>query len=238
LLFTMENVHGYYGSSHILQGVSLELDRGEMVALLGRNGVGKSTTLKTIVGLVKPSGGAIRFKGERIDGKSTHAIVKSGIGYVPEERAVFNSLTVHQNLLMGMKHGRGVKRPADGGWSLERIYGTFQSLKARESNKGSQLSGGEQQMLTMARTLMGNPELLLVDEPTEGLAPLIRKTVADTLRQINASGVSVLVVEQNLKFVLPICSRAYIMTKGEIVYSGSSQDLIEEREIQEKYLEV
>jgi len=234
----MENVHGYYGSSHILQGVSLKLDQDEMVALLGRNGVGKSTTLKTIVGLVKPSGGAIRFKGDRIDGKSTHSIVKSGIGYVPEERAIFNSLTVHQNLLMGVKHGRSIRRPADGGWTLERIYATFQSLKARDSNKGAQLSGGEQQMLTMARTLMGNPELLLVDEPTEGLAPLIRKTVADTLRQINSRGVSVLVVEQNLKFVLPICSRAYIMTKGEIVYSGSSQDVLENREIQEKYLEV
>ncbi len=238
MFFNMDNVHGYYGKSHILHGVNLEIEEGEMVALLGRNGVGKSTTLKTIVGLVKPAEGTIRFRDSGIAGKNTHIIVKSGIGYVPEERAIFNSLTVRQNLLMGIKHGRSVKRPADGGWTLERVYETFPSLKTRENNKGSQLSGGEQQMLTMARTLMGNPELILVDEPTEGLAPLIRKTVAETLRQINESGVSVLVVEQNLKFVLPICHRAYIMAKGEVVYSGTSREVLENREIQKQYLEV
>ncbi len=234
----MANIHGYYGKSHILHGVNIEINEGEMVALLGRNGVGKSTTLKSVVGLVKPSEGSITFKGTELAGQPTHTIVKHGIGYVPEERAIFNSLTVRQNLLMGIKHGRGVKTSADGGWTLDRVYETFPSLKAREGNKGSQLSGGEQQMLTMARTLMGNPELILVDEPTEGLAPLIRRTVADTLRQINESGVSVLVVEQNLKFVLPICHRAYIMTKGEVVYSGSSQEVLENKDIQKKYLEV
>lgn len=238
MFFSMANIHGYYGKSHILHGVNIEINEGEMVALLGRNGVGKSTTLKSVVGLVKPSEGSITFKRTELAGQPTHTIIKYGIGYVPEERAIFNSLTVRQNLLMGIKHGRGVKTSADGGWTLDRVYETFPSLKAREGNKGSQLSGGEQQMLTMARTLMGNPELILVDEPTEGLAPLIRRTVADTLRQINESGVSVLVVEQNLKFVLPICHRAYIMTKGEVVYSGSSQEVLENKDIQKKYLEV
>ena len=238
MFFTIEDVHSYYGKSHILHGVNIEINEGEMVALLGRNGVGKSTTIKTIVGLVPPAQGSITFRGNEITGKNTHTIVKSGIGYVPEERAIFNSLTVRQNLLMGIKHGRGITKPADGGWTLDRVYETFPSLKTRENNKGAQLSGGEQQMLTMARTLMGNPELILVDEPTEGLAPLIRKTVAETLKQINESGVSVLVVEQNLRFVLPICHRAYIMAKGEIVYSGESQEVLENREIQQQYLEV
>jgi branched-chain amino acid transport system ATP-binding protein len=238
MFFAMKDVHGYYGKSHILHGVNIDIGRGEMVALLGRNGVGKSTTLKTIVGLVKPAQGSITFNGEDIAGHPTHRIARWGIGYVPEDRAIFNSLTVRQNLLMGVKHGRVHRVPENEGWTMERIYDVFPALKTRENNKGSQLSGGEQQMLTMARTLMGNPTLLLIDEPTEGLAPLIRRNVAEILHRINETGVSVLVVEQNLRFVLPLCSRAYIMTKGEIVYSGTSHELLDDKETQKRYLEV
>jgi len=237
LFFIVKELHSYYGKSHILQGVNLELAKGEMVALLGRNGVGKSTTMKSILGLIPSVQGSVKLEEIELAGKDTHKIAKMGVGYVPEERAIFNNLTVHENLVMGIKHGRNIQEPSDG-WTVERVYATFPSLEERKSNKGSQLSGGEQQMLAISRALMGNPELILVDEPTEGLSPLMKETVAEILRGIHESGVSVLVVEQNLRFILPLCSRAYIMSKGEIVFSGTSQEVLDSREIQEAYLEI
>jgi branched-chain amino acid transport system ATP-binding protein len=235
MLLELKELHTYYEESHILQGVSLNVDYGEIVCLLGRNGVGKSTTLKSIIGLVKSRSGQILFKGEDITGLPPYAISKLGVGFVPEERRIFPTLTVRENLLMGIKPGQ--KDKGDG-WNIEKVYVYFPGLQTRDKQKGGHLSGGEQQMLTIARTLMGNPEVLLIDEPTEGLAPLIVETVKQVIQDIHRQGIPILLVEQNMRVALRLAGRIYVISKGKIVFQGTDQELKEAHEIREKYLEV
>lgn len=235
-MLELSTVHSYYGKSHILHGVGLELNEGELVCLLGRNGVGKSTTLKSIMGLVRPKEGSIRFRGEELVGKEPYQIARLGVGYVPEDRRIFKSLTVQENLSIGAKAAGTTA--AKGSWTIEQIYEQFPQLKGRQANKGAHLSGGEQQMLTVARTLMGNPEVILVDEPTEGLAPLIVKEVLGMLDTVRKSGVTILMVEQNFKAAVKVADRFYIMGKGQIVFSGNAAELMAAEDIRRTYLEV
>ncbi len=234
MLLEIKETHTYYGKSHILHGVSMEVEKGEIVALVGRNGVGKSTTLKSIVGLAPSTKGSIRFKGQEMTGWKPHKICRLGVGYVPEERRIFPKLTVRQNLMSGMKPRQKVSNP----WTIDRVYGFFPSLEQRDNQKAGNLSGGEQQMLTIGRTLMGNPEVILVDEPTEGLAPLLVDMVVKILRDINMKGVSILLVEHAMDVALGLASRAYVMSKGMIVFQGTSEELSADREVRERYLEV
>jgi len=236
-MLEVRDIHSYYGKSHILHGVSLDLKEGEMVCLLGRNGVGKSTTLKSIMGVVKPQQGSIRFHDQELVGLAPYEIARLGIGYVPEDRRIFRSLTVHENLLMGIKGGKKGSA-GEGGWTIDRVYELFPRLQERCNNKGSHLSGGEQQMLTVVRTLMGNPRVILVDEPTEGLAPLIVKDVLDMLATVRKSGVTVLMVEQNFKAAIKVADRFYIMSKGQIVFSGNQAELLAAEDVRKNYLEV
>ena len=236
-MLAVKDIHSYYGKSHILHGVSLELKEGELVCLLGRNGVGKSTTLKSIMGMVRPSQGSIRFDGQELVGRQPYQIARIGVGYVPEDRRIFRSLTVHENLLMGIQSSKNSGSPA-GIWTIEKIYEIFPSLRERSGNKGSHLSGGEQQMLTVARTLMGNPKLILVDEPTEGLAPLIVKGVLEMLSAVRRAGVTVLMVEQNFKAAIKVADRFYIMAKGQIVFEGNTAALLAAEDVRKSYLEV
>jgi branched-chain amino acid transport system ATP-binding protein len=234
VLLKAGEVHTFYGKSHILQGVSLEVERGEVVALLGRNGVGKSTTLKSILGLVSAQKGSIQFKGEELVGLRPYKVCRLGIGYVPEERRIFPDLTVRQNLMMGIKPNHRVDQP----WTIEKIYSYFPQLEKRDRQKGKHLSGGEQQMLTIGRTLMGNPELLLVDEATEGLAPALVDLVIQILRRINEEGCSILIVEHAVDVALSLAARVYIMSKGEIVFRGTGEEILADSGIRRKYLEV
>jgi branched-chain amino acid transport system ATP-binding protein len=239
VLLAVEALHAHYGKSHILHGVSLQIDAGEIVCLLGRNGVGKSTTLKSIMGLVRPTRGRVLFKGSSIEGLPPYRVARLGLGYVPEERRIFPTITVRENLLMGIKGKRGAKSGAPhDGWSLERVYEFFPRLKERQRQRAGTLSGGEQQMLTMGRTLMGNPDLLLVDEPTEGLAPMIVEQVERILRAIHASGTPVLLVEQSMETALALAERVYVMSKGQIVFQGSVRELQESDTVRKQYLEV
>ncbi|GAF90375.1 unnamed protein product [marine sediment metagenome] len=235
MLLEVKDLNTYYGESHVLQGISLVLDQGEIVTLLGRNGMGKSTTLKSLMGLVKPRSGEVIFRGKDIAGYPPYKVARAGIGYVPEERRIFASLSVLENLSMGVKAEKAGK---DNGWSLDRIFEHFPLLKKRSTSKGSHLSGGEQQMLAIGRTLMGNPELLMVDEPTEGLSPLLVKEVRDMVADINKMGVSILLVEHNLKVAMSLAHRIYLMGKAHIGFTGNVQDLEAQPEIREKYLEV
>jgi branched-chain amino acid transport system ATP-binding protein len=236
-MLLVKDIHTHYGMSHILHGVSLELREGEMVCLLGRNGVGKSTTMKSIMGLLHPTAGSIRFAGREIGGRPPFEIARLGVGYVPEDRRIFKSLTVHENLLMGIqKRRRGESR--GGSWTVEKVYDIFPRLGERRANKGGHLSGGEQQMLTVARTLMGNPRLVLVDEPTEGLAPLIVKEVLEMLATVRKSGVTVLMVEQNFKAAIKVADRFYIMSKGQVVFEGNVDALLAAEDVRKNYLEV
>jgi branched-chain amino acid transport system ATP-binding protein len=236
-MLEVKDIHSYYGKSHILHGVSLELKEGELVCLLGRNGVGKSTTLKSIMGMVRPSQGSIRFDGQELVGRQPYEIARIGVGYVPEDRRIFRSLTVHENLLMGIQRSKNSGSPARV-WTIEKIYEIFPSLRERSGNTGSHLSGGEQQMLTVARTLMGNPKLILVDEPTEGLAPLIVKGVLEMLSAVRKAGVTVLMVEQNFKAAIKVADRFYIMAKGQIVFEGNTAALLAAEDVRKSYLEV
>lgn len=236
-MLEVRNIHSYYGKSHILLGVSLDLKEGEIVCLLGRNGVGKSTTLKSIIGVIQPKQGSIRFHDQELIGKEPFKIARLGVGYVPEDRRIFRSLTVHENLLMGIKTG-GKGSAGEGGWTIERVYHLFPKLEERKNNKGAYLSGGEQQMLTVVRTLMGNPRVILVDEPTEGLAPLIVKDVLDMLATVRKSGVTILMVEQNFKAATKVADRFYIMSKGQIVFTGNTTELLAAEEVRKNYLEV
>jgi branched-chain amino acid transport system ATP-binding protein len=236
-MIEVKDIHSHYGKSHILHGVSLELKQGELVCLLGRNGVGKSTTLKSIMGIVRPTQGSIRFDGKELVGRQPFQIARRGVGYVPEDRRIFKSLTVQENLLMG------VQKAKDGGlcealWTIDKIYQIFPNLRERRNNKGSHLSGGEQQMLTVARTLMGNPKLILVDEPTEGLAPLIVKDVLEMLAAVRNSGVTVLMVEQNFKAAIKVADRFYVMAKGQMVFDGDKAALLAAEDVRKNYLEV
>jgi branched-chain amino acid transport system ATP-binding protein len=233
----VRDIHSYYGKSHILHGVSLDLKEGELVCLLGRNGVGKSTTLKSIMGILRPKQGSIRFNNRELVGKAPYEIAHMGVGYVPEDRRIFRSLTVHENLLMGIKGGKKSAR-TEGGWTIERVYQLFPKLAERRTNKGGHLSGGEQQMLTVVRTLKGNPQVILVDEPTEGLAPLIVKDVLDMLSTVRKSGVTILMVEQNFKASIKLADRFYIMSKGQMVFEGDTAALLAAEDIRKNYLEV
>jgi len=238
VLLAVEELHAHYGKSHILHGVSLQIDAGEIVCLLGRNGVGKSTTLKSIMGLVRPSRGRVLFRSSSIEGLPPYRIARLGLGYVPEERRIFPTITVRENLLMGMKGSRARNGGRQDGWTLERVYEFFPRLRERERQRAGTLSGGEQQMLTMGRTLMGNPDLLLVDEPTEGLAPMIVEQVERILRAIHTGGTPVLLVEQSMETALALAERVYVMSKGQIVFQGSVQELQASDTVRKQYLEV
>ena len=238
MLFEVKDLNTYYGASRVLQGIALTLDQGEIVALLGRNGMGKSTALKSIMGLVKPRSGEVIFKGKDIAGYSPYKVARAGIGYVPEERRIFPNLSVLDNLKMGSKHGKAAETGSQNKWTFERIYEHFPYMKERSNQKGVLLSGGEQQMLAIGRTLMGNPELLMVDEPTEGLSPLLVNEVRDMIAEINKVGVSILLVEHNLKVAMSLADRIYLMGKAHIGFSGTVEELEAQPEIKAKYLEV
>ena len=230
-MLEVENIHTYYGLSHILFGVSLEVSVGEIVCLLGRNGAGKSTTMRSIMGLTPPRQGTIRFKGETITGQKPYQVARRGLGYVPDDRRVFADLTVGENLeIAERKTGAAVK------WDKESVYELFPPLRNIDSRKASFLSGGEQQMLTIGRALMTNPEFLLLDEPTEGLAPLVVEMLEAQISTLRGKGVTVLLAEQNLKVALRLSNRAYVIDDGVIRYHGSIGDLRENEEVREKYL--
>lgn len=237
MLLEVEKLNTYYGESRVLQDMLVNVDQGEIVALLGRNGMGKSTTLKSIMGLVTPRSGSVIFKGRDIMGYPPYRVAKAGIGYVPEERWIFSNLSVMENLAIGIKGGE-IHKKSPNVWTVEKIFEHFPSLRSRQKSKGANLSGGEQQMLAIGRSLMGNPDLLLVDEPTEGLAPLIKKEVRNMLWQISGTGVSILLVEQNLKIALSLAKRVFVMKKGCVAFAGTAQDLASRDDIRKKYLEV
>jgi len=230
-MLTVDNLQAYYGKSHVLHGVDLSVGAGEIVSLLGRNGVGRSTTAKAIMGLVDCTG-RIVFKGREITGLPTYRIAHAGLGYVPESRDIFPTLTVGENLVLGLK-GR---RP--GRWSYEDMYRLFPRLRERERTLAGVLSGGEQQMLTLARTMMGDPDLVIIDEPTEGLAPKLVALVAEFLKALQGRGISVLLIEQKLTIALDISQRLYVMGHGHMVFAGTPEQLRGNRLIRQEWLEV
>lgn len=231
-MLSLHNVHGFYGKSHVLHGVQFDVRPGEIVALLGRNGSGRSTTVKAIMGLVDCTG-SVRWKDSEILGRQAFEIAHAGIGYVPENRDIFPTLTVHQNLLLGQKSGAKSSR-----WSFDDMYGMFPRLKERQHTEAGVLSGGEQQMLTLCRTLMGDPELIMIDEPTEGLAPKIVELVAGYLRELKRRGISVLLVEQKLTIALEVADRCLVMGHGQIVFEGTPTELRANSYIRKEWLEV
>jgi branched-chain amino acid transport system ATP-binding protein len=218
-MLELENVHAYYGESHILHGVSLCVQPGEVVCLLGRNGAGKTTTILTVMGYLQPRPGHIRYRERGITGLSPYAVARLGFGFVPQERGIFPSLTVRENLTVFARVG------VNGYWTLKRVFDLFPVLQARERNLGFQLSGGEQQMLSIARALMLNPALLLLDEPSEGLAPMIVAQIVEVLARLKREGLAILLVEQNLQTALAVGDRHHVMNKGEICFSGSATEL-------------
>jgi branched-chain amino acid transport system ATP-binding protein len=228
----VNDLHAFYGKSHILRGVSFEVRPSEIVGLLGRNGVGRSTTIKAIMGDVPPRG-SIRFRGEQVAGLPPHRIARKGLGYVPENRDIFPGLTVRENLVLCMKSPR-----AAGRWSLDDMFTLFPLLRERADTPGGVLSGGEQQMLTICRTLMGDPALIMIDEPTEGLAPKAVTAVARLLEEISRRGVSILLVEQKLTIALSISQRLYVMGHGRIVFDGTPDDLTANPDVRREWLEV
>jgi len=231
-MLEVDDLHAYYAKSHILQGVNFRVGAGEIVSLLGRNGAGRSTAVKTIIGQVRPVG-AIRFRGERIDGLQPHEIARKGLGYVPEGREIFPTLTVRENLLLGMKSAR---RP--GRWRVDDLLALFPLLRDRIDAPGGVLSGGEQQMLTICRTLMGDPELIMVDEPTEGLSPQMVALVRGLLEAIAARGTAILLIEQKLTIALAISTRLYVMGQGRIVFEGTAAELRANPAVRSEWLEV
>ncbi|TNF59270.1 MAG: ABC transporter ATP-binding protein [Burkholderiales bacterium] len=231
-MLSVRNLHAFYGKSHVLHGVSFGVGKGEIVALLGRNGSGRSTTAKAIMGLVDATG-EVGWQGKEILGKKPFEVAHLGLGYVPENRDIFPKLTVHQNLLLGLKgSGKGSR------WSFDDMYGMFPRLKERQHTEAGVLSGGEQQMLTLCRTLMGDPDLIIIDEPTEGLAPKIVELVAQYLQQLKARGVSVLLIEQKLTIALSISDRVLVMGHGSIVFEGTPQSLRADPYTRKEWLEV
>lgn len=231
-MLNIENLHAYYGKSHVLHGVSFDVAPGEIVALLGRNGSGRSTTAKAIMGLVDCQG-RIDWKGQAIQGKKAFEIAHQGLGYVPENREIFPKLTVHQNLQLGQK-----RSGKNGRWSFEDMFNMFPRLKEREHTEAGVLSGGEQQMLTLCRTLMGDPDLIIIDEPTEGLAPKIVALVGEFLQSLKTRGVSVLLIEQKLTIAMNISDRALVMGHGSIVFEGTPDELRANQYIRKEWLEV
>ena len=231
-MLQVENLHAYYGKSHVLHGVSFGVGPGEIVALLGRNGSGRSTTAKAIMGLVECEG-RIDWKSQSIQGKKAYEIAHLGVGYVPENRDIFPNLTVQQNLQLGQK-----QRGKNGRWSFDDMFAMFPRLKEREHTEAGVLSGGEQQMLTLCRTLMGDPDLIIIDEPTEGLAPKIVELVGQFLHSLKAKGVSVLLIEQKLTIAMSISDRALVMGHGAIVFQGTPDDLRANTYIRKEWLEV
>lgn len=232
-ILELVDVHTYYGESHILNGISLKIDKGSVVALLGRNGMGKTTTVYSIVGFVPLRQGMIYFNGKEITHLMPHQICQSGIALAPQGKRVFPSLSVRENLIIGARN-----TTKSGGWSLERVYSTFPLLERRANSKANLLSGGEQEMLCIARALLTNPELLLMDEPSEGLAPLIIKEIGHIISQLKDEGASILLVEQNLPMALRVSNCVYILCNGEIVYQSNPQELSNNRDIQAEYLAV
>jgi len=232
MMLEVQDLHAYYGQSHILHGVSLAVDDGEIVSLLGRNGVGRSTTCKAIMGLVPPQG-VVRYRGRDIAGLRSDLVARSGIGYVPEDRQVFPTLTVRQNLELGLK-----RKGRFGRWTFDDVFRLFPNLAQRQHNMAGVLSGGEQQMLTMCRTLMGDPDLILIDEPTEGLAPLLVEQVGTLLAEIASRGVAILLVEQKLTIALRISRRLYVMGHGRIVFEGTPDELGANSGVRREWLEV
>ena len=233
-MLEVTDLNAYYGKSHILRGVNLKIENGEIVSLLGRNGVGRSTTCKAIMGEVEPLG-SVKFNGTELAGKKAFEIAKAGLGYVPENRDIFPGLTTRQNLELGTKSGQDMAKSR---WSIEDMFNLFENLKNRADVEASFLSGGEQQMLTMCRTLMGDPEVIMIDEPTEGLSPQMTTRVADLLNEISGRGVSILLVEQKLSIAMKISHRVYVMGHGQIVFEGTPAELEKRDDIRKEWLEV
>jgi branched-chain amino acid transport system ATP-binding protein len=233
-VLSVKGLHAYYGRAHILADVALEVATGEVVVLLGRNGAGKSTTLKSIIGLVRPASGEIAFEGCRVERLEPYAIAQAGLGYVPEDRRIFTELTVMENLEVG----RQPARPNAPTWTPERLFALFPNLAEMQDRPGGRMSGGEQQMLTIARTLMGNPACILLDEPSEGLAPVIVDQMAAAIRALKQEGLSVLLSEQNLRFATAVSDRAYIIEKGRIRFSGTMAALAANGDVRAQYLAV
>jgi branched-chain amino acid transport system ATP-binding protein len=231
-MLKIENLQAYYGKSHVLHGVELNVESGEIVSLLGRNGSGRSTTAKAIMGLVDCNG-SVRWKGQEIVGKKTFEIAQLGLGYVPESRDIFPTLTVEQNLLLGQKSARKTGR-----WTFDDMFALFPRLKERRHTSAGVLSGGEQQMLTLCRALMGDPDLIIIDEPTEGLAPKIVELVAQYLKELKNRGISVLLIEQKLTIAMEISDRCLVMGHGSIVFSGTPNDLRQDKLVRREWLEV
>ena len=229
-MLRVENIHTYYGLSHILFGVSLEVNQGEIVCLLGRNGAGKSTTMKSIMGLTPPKKGFIKFKDITCSGQKPYLMARMGIGFVPDDRRVFADLTVGENLEISARNFQ------DGGWDKERVYAFFPALGEIDTRRAGFLSGGEQQMLTIARALMTNPDFILLDEPTEGLAPLIVNMLEEQIFRLKESGLTVLLAEQNLEVALRLSDRGYVIDNGLIKYHGTGEDLRDNEEVRNKYL--
>ena len=232
MILEAEQIHTYYGTSHILFGISFEVREGESICLLGRNGAGKTTTLRSIIGLTPPRAGKIRFRGKDIVGKPPYRIAQLGIGFVPDDRRIFPDLTVRQNILVARREREGSN------WNLDSVYHLFPKLQQLDTHMGTQLSGGEQQMLTIARTLMTNPELLLLDEPGEGLAPLVIKTMEVQLGEIKKMGLNMLICEHNVGLALALSDRGYVMDKGAIHDQGTIEELRGNEEVRKKYLMV
>lgn len=232
MILEVKNIHTYYGTSHILFGISLDVEKGEAVCLLGRNGAGKTTTLRSIIGLTPPRSGSIKFNSQEIIGKPPYRIAPMGIGFVPDDRRIFPDLTVRQNILVARREREGAI------WNLDRIYSLFPKLKELNTHMGTQLSGGEQQMLTIARTLMTNPQLLLLDEPGEGLAPLVIKAMEEQLGEIKKLGITMLICEHNVGLATALSDQAYVMDKGMIRYQGTIEELRKNEEVRKKYLMV
>jgi branched-chain amino acid transport system ATP-binding protein len=233
MMLEVRSINTFYETSHILFDVSLSVNHGEIVCLLGRNGAGKTTTMRSIMGLTTPKNGSVRFNGEELRGRPPDYIARQGMGYVPDNRLIFPDLTVLENLELGIK---APKNPKGEPWTLERIYELFPILSDRQRQLGGTLSGGEQQMLTVARTLMGNPELLLLDEPVEGLAPLVVKDLGEQILKIKEMGQTILFSEQNVNFATLTADQAYVIDKGRIQYHGSIEELSTDQEIKKKYL--
>jgi branched-chain amino acid transport system ATP-binding protein len=230
----VEGLHSYYGRAHILQGVNLTLEAGEVFVLLGRNGAGKSTTMKSLIGLVRPASGRVQFHARDVTGWEPYRIARLGLGYVPEERRIFTDLTVRENLEVGRRPARDGKPP----WTEERLFALFPNLAAARGRSAGRMSGGEQQMLSIARTLMGNPLLVLLDEPSEGLAPVIVEQVAHAIHALRDGGVTVLLAEQNLHFAARVASRAAVIETGRIVWTGTIQGLMTDEAARERLLAV